>query len=213
MTYPNAYAGIKKIRIAEILEVVALALLLISGAFAVVTNNIEGGGNEAAFAGFGLATVLAALPAVILPLIAYILRIMGLGAAAKDNAQFKTAYIITFVALVISLLSNFLPSDGVLSDDLFTLISSIADMLVFYYVCYGIKEIATALGRDDIARFANTVAIVYLIGQPASAAINFFTGDVNVSGIISIVSSVLALVAVFMYISLLSKALDALENA
>ena len=91
MTYPNAYAGIKKIRTATILEIISVALLIAAAIFGLFAAGIIGDPtNEIAVDSFSLATVLTVLPVMILPFIALIIQIIGLGAAAKESSKFKT---------------------------------------------------------------------------------------------------------------------------
>lgn len=215
MTYPNAYAGIKKIRTATILEIISVALLIAAAIFGLFAAGIIGDPtNEIAVDSFSLATVLTVLPVMILPFIALIIQIIGLGAAANESSKFKTAYTIVIISLLVSVINGTLPNFKIDDMEICELIMHILSMLTFYYVVEGIKELCAPLGRNDIVQLANKVAIIYFVGMAAATAIDFFTGDAaNFGAIISTIGLILSIVADFMYVSLLGKAADALETA
>lgn len=99
MRFPNAAAGVKKIFTAEILALIGAIATVIGTisaliAVAAAANNSTGGTAVA-----GGASVIFLLGAGVLGIIAFIMNIIGINSAAKDEASFKTALICVIVGI------------------------------------------------------------------------------------------------------------------
>ena len=109
MRFPNAYNGVKKIFSAEILHLVAVILMAVGLVTAVIAGVVGTAVGDAAELTEGefVVTVGGIIGAVsilavggILALIAFILQIVGVGQAMKDESYFKTAFIFIFVSVI-----------------------------------------------------------------------------------------------------------------
>lgn len=210
MKFPNAYKGIKNIFTAEILAVVGILLLGIaamSGAVAVA-------GAAAGEEGVALASIgglaVAGLGGSIVIIVGFILNLVGLSQASKDEQQYiKTAFILTIVGLVCSVISAFIGNATVVN--IFRTISDVAGIIAILYVCKGIMVLAEQLGNQDIAAFADKVqwliVIVYAVGiivglLPLSTA----------AGVIAIIAMILKIISVVIYLMLLARAKNMLKE-
>ncbi len=118
MRFPNAYQGVKKLFTSEILNIIAGFLLFIGAIAAVIAGaGVASAANQDALTGTQTAAILGggAITAVfmvggfVISIIAYIMMIVGLNNARKDDSNFNNAFIFVFVSLGLSVLSSFIP--------------------------------------------------------------------------------------------------------
>ena len=157
MRFPNAYNGVKKIFSAEILHLVAVILMAVGLVTAVIAGVVGTAVGDAAELTEGefVVTVGGIIGAVsilavggILALIAFILQIVGVGQAMKDESYFKTAFIFIFVGIACTVLSCI--PDTVLTDffiSLFRTLGQISQLLVTIYIIGGIQHILAHPGQ------------------------------------------------------------------
>ena len=109
MRFPNASAGVKKLYTSEILSLIALIFALITAIAGFFTIGvIDAGVDGAVNAGLGVTGVFTILTAI-LSLIAFILSLVGLSRAGKDEPAFKYALYATFIGIVVSVVVGFVP--------------------------------------------------------------------------------------------------------
>ncbi|MBQ6153305.1 MAG: hypothetical protein IJJ15_06125 [Ruminococcus sp.] len=167
MRFPNAYNGVKKIFSAEILHLVAVILMAVGLVTAVIAGVVGTAVGDAAELTEGefVVTVGGIIGAVsilavggILALIAFILQIVGVGQAMKDESYFKTAFIFIFVGIACTVLSCI--PDTVLTDffiSLFRTLGQISQLLVTIYIIGGIQRLASKMGNIDLERKGSTI--------------------------------------------------------
>ena len=113
MKYPNAYAGIKKIFVSQILEIISVIFFLI-GMIAVIAGAVSlTGETEVAAAGLVTAGVgvILAIAGSIIAIIALILNLIGLNKAKNDEKNFQYAFWFVIIGLAATIITTLLICD------------------------------------------------------------------------------------------------------
>ena len=214
MTFPNAHNGVKKIFTAEILSLIAAVALIVAsivsiiGAKAIGTAQTE----SAKAAAFGVAGGLAVfgIASSVLMVIAYILTLVGIISAMKDEASFKTALIFAVIGLVAAGVASVF-STGV-TGSIMQIVSNVANLMVTLYVVQGIVNLAAKLNDGDMvargnkARWILTIAYCLPIIASLVASILAINKAGVAAAVIGLITALLTLVAYFIYLAYLSAA-------
>lgn len=206
MTYPKAHAGVKKVFISELFQIIGGVLAVLAATFALIN-----------LGPFAVAGGTVALVAVGLEIAAFILEMVGLWQAGKDADQFMIAFwiIIISIALNVSvvLVNQFAPSVPLVSS-LLTALSNASSVIVTIYIIFGIVELSDKLHEPRMEtkgrRLAYMVALLYVVSILLSIIPSFFKikGELpqplvitfGVFGIISAVMEVVTYVLIFFYL-------------
>ena len=206
MQFPNALKGVKKIFTAEILA-------LIAGAVGVITAILIAAETEA------LVPLIAVLGigVLVVSLISFILNILGLNDARKDEVGFSKAFFIAILGVIISLVAGFLSENTFLANLLDTL-GTICEVLVTIFVIGGIMNLAAKLNDEAMVakgrKILAMVVTVWVISILAALVATFLGGSdtaVAIAGILFVVSSVVEIIAYILYLIYLAKAKKMLE--
>ncbi len=184
-TYQNAGPGLKKMFIAEVGVIICTVSVL---APALIF-----------FAAIGM-------------LVFMILSLVGLHAAGQDIEGCKNAFIFTIVRLLVSVLSGFLGSLGVIGLIL-SIAQSILALLITYYVCTSVADVMSMIGHEDVARQGTTVWRINLVCYVVGIALNVvaWIPVLNVlAGIAGVVIGIASLVAGILYMIFLYRSYRAL---
>ena len=213
MKFENAYSGVKKIHAALILSMIATLVVGIASFFGAMAIGATGDalvngsedGAKGALIGAGLAGIFLIIGAVI-ALIAYIIKIVGIGKAMKDEAAFKTAFIFIFVGLAASILSAAFSGNAKVTQ-ISNEVQSLCDLAVLYYIITGIGNLADKLNNAAVKAKGKTV-LKLIVCFYAIAIIAGIVGIFaeTVAYIIAAVSSVLIVIALILYIAYLAQA-------
>ena len=226
MKFSDAYYGVKKIYLAEILKLISSIAMFIAAAVietAKTTGDIEAA-TETGNMGFMSGLVLAA---GVLALIALIIEIIGVRRASWDEPSFKKALSWLFIGIVVNILQSGFQNWNELVASLMSILSVISELLVTIFVCRGIiilaetlrnKTVAT-LGRKTIRRLI-TVQIIGLIARLAALIGTALTSEADMAFsvlsvtalILSAAGSVISIAAYLIYLKTLRKGRDMLEN-
>ena len=210
MRFPNAFGGVKKIWLAEILGLIGMVCSLITAilaagsvAGAMVAESEEG----LAAAGLGLAgTGLFGLGAGVLAILQFIFNLVGLNQAGKDEANFKRGFYAALIGIAVSIIGAFFSGNQTAST-VFTMLSNVIEIFIFFSVVQGVKVLAEQMGDQEIANRGDTILKIF-IGVYAVAIlvslISLFAA--SVASVMSIVAAIAAIVGYVLYISYLSKA-------
>lgn len=167
----------------------------------------------------GLAAGLAffGIAGSILMLIAFIMNLVGIISAKKDEESFKTALIFVFVGIAASLLSGIFSKNELVGD--FTrIISNFAEMLVAYYVVQGIMNLAQRLQDAEMVERGNQVRIYLMIAYCIPILIHLISTllSINTDSVLSegldLFASAVSLVVYVIYLGYLRKAKKMLEK-
>ena len=212
MQFPNALEGVKKVYQAEI-------LFVISGALAVVAAILALAGG-AAGVGIGVAVGVVLLFSVpVLGIISFIMNIVGMNKAKKDDPAFRNALYATVIGIAASVLL------GISGRETESILSIVGDTLTnvclflsTFFTCSALIRLAKALGNSGMmekgekARSVLTTVYIACIGLSAVSAV--FVKARNAAVITSVIlldSAVLRFVAYVIYLRFLGKARTMLE--
>lgn len=223
MKFPNASQGVKKLFTSEILNIIAGFLLFIgaigaaiaaAGAMSAANQDSLTGGQTAALLGGGAITAVFMFGGLVISIIAYIMMIVGLNNARKDDSNFNTAFIFVFVSLILSVISSFIP--GVFGQILSS-ISQLATMFVTVFIILGIRSLAIQLGNQQVENKGKTIlyiiAAVYILAFIAKLVSTFTTASAAVvSGVLAVIVIVLDIIAYIIFLTYLAQAKKMLEQ-
>jgi hypothetical protein len=214
--FPNALDGVKKIRTAELFILITAVIALVLGGLTIGAGRSGNTDtvNGATIAGAGILGVISA----VLLFAAFILDLLGLSRASKDEKSFKNALLLTLAGIVLSVVSGVLTKNATVSG----IVSTVNDLIgvaVFVMVVRGIMNLAGKLDRDDIrkkgAGLIKTMAAVYVLGIIAALVATLLQRNqttMTIAGILFIVSGVLEIIVFLRYFGYLGKAVKMLEK-
>ena len=217
MAYPNAYKGVKKLFVAEILMLlVGAAGVVVSVITAIFNQNAELTSEELAQnPGF----VILLLGTAVVALVAGIIKFIGLIQAGRDERYFHYAVFIVFANIIVTIILAFLTSKGTTLYSLLEMFANIFEVLVSIFVIYGIITLAAALGDENGVysgkRVINIMMTIYLL-VIAMKVLEMVFGEGNtiteLEIILGIVVAVLSVASYVLYLFLLVKAMKMLKK-
>ena len=212
MRFPNAASGVKKIFTAEILALISEILLLFAGVLVVIAlgaaqNNANDSlalGTLAGFAIFGFgATVIA--------VIAFILKIVGISQASKDENSFKTAIICLIIGIVGSLVYSIFQTSSPTVASIGNLIYQLMNLFVTIFVISGIIKLADQLNDGVVSAKGSTllklITVIYALTIIANIIVLILGGYAVsiVAAIIYLIALILTVVQYIMYLVYLAN--------
>ena len=204
MNYQNAKKGIGQIYKAELLTIIATIIGIIG---AIVFLAAGEKGSEGGMAAGGIPILIAG----IMFIIAFIINLVGLSNASKDEPYFKTAWIIALIAIAASVVQSILDMRGIKVEWLFELISNICEILIMIFVITGIGKIADQLGKKKVSRLSrstmNVTCGVYILSAIVTLIGDLFEAKAmtTVASVIAIIAGILSIIAYVYYLRTLSQ--------
>ena len=210
MRFPNAFRGIKKIWLAELLMLLAAVVGIIL--IVVIAANSTMVGEEIVVNKAAVETPAAILGIItaLIALVAFVLNLLGLINARKDDAAFKVALLVTVLGIVASAISAIWSTNAGLVKWMDTALT-IFSMLASYYVLTGIANLADQYPDPDTKALAlksrTLVEGAFCATAVFKLIINIFKiqDGSTIYTILSIVALVLELVSYILYLRALSK--------
>ena len=210
MRFPNAFRGVKKIWLAELLMLLAAAVGIIL-IFVVAANSTMNGEEvivnkeavkvPAAILGIGTAVIA---------LVAFILNLVGLINARKDDGAFKIALFVTLLGIAVSAVGAIWSDNQVLTKWMDTILT-ICSLFASYYVLTGIANLAEQF-PDEATKALALKSRTLVEGTFCATAIFKLIISIfkiqdgsTIYTILSIVALVLELVSYVLYLRALSK--------
>lgn len=176
-SYPKAAGGLKLLFIAEILAIVGAVLSLVP------------------------------ILGPILLIVAQVLVLVGLYQASTDDEGYKTAFIITIVNLVVSVVSIF--ADGVFASVL-GIVDTVLNLAVAYFVINTTVNLAHSMGKDELSAKGQKVWKLYLVCAVASIVIALLSFIPVLAAALGILLVIFNLIAYILYLIFLYQASAAL---
>ena len=220
MLFPNAHNGVKKIYTAEILSLIGNILLIGAAIFGIATGSFADTARAEAeagtMAGLALGFIFLGLAGAVLTLIAFILNLVGITSAMKDEASFKTALIFTIIGIAAAVLSSIFSTNETVKNFVQILVN-ISELFVSLFVVQGIMNLATKLKDSNMVERGNKarwwLVITFCIPSVVKLVSGIFALQDNdiVASTLSLVSAVLIVAAYFIYLSYLARAKKMLE--
>ena len=219
MRFPNAHSGVKKIFSAEILNLIAVLVLIgaaVCGVIAgmVVMNNASDIAlDDAAIAGSAVSAVLLlvlTLASVVLLIVAYILQIVGVVKAMKDEPAFKIALAFIIIAAVAAVLGGIdaLPATV---KSISQPINTLAELCVTLFIIQGIRNLADRLNNGEMSakgqKIFFLIAAMYLIAFVAGITAAFVVGIASILALVAYVIRFIVYILILTYLSRAKKML------
>lgn len=211
MKFTNAYQGVKKIFAAEILSLICSICATVTLALPVVgviaaANNSQGG-TVASLGGFAVL----AIASMVLAIIAFIFKLIGVNKASKDEPAFKIAFYMILAGIVVSVLTGIFSSNSTVSS-IMSALGEIVNLAVTVYIIQGIKNLAQRLGDDKMVKSGDTlfkyIIAIYILVIIAQIVIMILQNGaaVVVALVIIVISGILEIIQYILYIRYLAKA-------
>ena len=215
MRYPNAYKGVSQIYKAELIAILAVICTCIGAILAIFGVGVADVGSEAVGAGFAITGGLFVIATAVLMIVSYILNIVGVGNAAKDEVGFRSAMIAIIIGIVASIVSGIFANKEIVCL-LAQLVSRVCDIMVFWFCISGISNLADKMNDRAVANkadsFTKLIIGIYVAGIVLAIIGSFVKSGGFLDGFIDVAGSVCSIVAYLSYLSLLKGAKDMLAR-
>ena len=215
MRYPNAFKGVSQIYKAELIAILAVICTGIGAILAIFGVGVADVGSEAVGAGFAITGGLFVIATAVLMIVSYILNIIGVGNAAKDESGFRSAMIAIIIGIVASIVAGIFSNKEVVCL-LAQLVSKICDIMVFWFCIGGIRNLADKMNDRNIANkadsFTKLIIGIYVAGIVLAIIGSFVKVGGFLDGFIDVAGAVCSIVAYLSYLSLLKGAKDMLAR-
>ncbi len=157
MIFPNAKAGVKKLFAAQLLNLISTLFFLAGAMLTVfVTGELSPEKNETAF--FIFLGLLAA--GTVLSVIGFIIQIIGLNQARRDERLFKKAIYFVIVCAVCTVALMF--GNGMFAK-IFSGIDEVSTLLIYVYIFLGIYTLAESLGDAFMQKGGKLVLLIVTV--------------------------------------------------
>jgi hypothetical protein len=209
MRFPNAYRGVKKIWLAEMLMLLAAIVGIIMVIVMAANGTMVG---EDIVINEGVKTPIAVLGIVtaVIALVAFILNLIGLINAKNDDSAFRIALLVTILGIAASAISAIWSNNETLNKWMDTALT-ICSMFASYYVLTGIANLAEKM--SDAATKAVALKSRTLVEGSFCATALFkliisifkIQNGSTISTILAVIALLLELVSYILYLRALSK--------
>ena len=208
MRFPNALEGVKKIYKAEIIALIGAVVGFVAALLSLI--GMQSGG----LGGMAVAGVLIIAMSVLF-IIGFIMNIVGLNKAKPDEENFKYALYMVLIGIILSIVVG-ATKEGTLIHTLGESISKICNLLVNYLVATALMNLAEKLGDTAVAQKAKSVrtllTIVWVIALVLQVLGDAFTSKAGIIAfVLTLIASIIEIIAYIVYLGLLSKARGMLE--
>lgn len=212
MKYPNAYSGMTKIYISEIIALIASIIMVICSVFLMACYNDPDLIVETWIFSAAVLVVLGVF------VFSYILQIVGIVRATKDEPAFRVSLIAIIAALVITVLECIFFEGNDVITFILEIASDVAQFFLVHYIIHGIMHISEHLGRDDISKKGKRIFTVIYIAIGFEIIVRIFEmifgkelGE-QLSMPFGIVANILKVVEYILFLSYIVKAKKLLKE-
>lgn len=152
-----------------------------------------------------------AIGSIVLAIIAFILKLIGVSKASKDEPAFKIAFYMIFVGIAASVVSGIFSSNPTVHS-IVALVIDIIDLAVTVYIIQGIMNLAKKLNDESMVDKGKNIFIIIIVIYMLiiiAQIVNLIIGSVAalvISAVVIIVSGILSIIQYFLYLSYLNKA-------
>ena len=209
MRFPNAFRGVKKIWLAEMLMLLAAIVGIIMVIVMAANGTMVG---EDIVINEGVKTPIAILGIItaVIALVAFILNLVGLINANNDDSAFRIALLVTILGIVASAISAIWSNNETLNKWMDTALI-ICSMFASYYVLTGIANLADQM-PDPATKAVALKSRLLVEGSFCATAvfkliINIFNiqSGSTIHTIMAVVAMLLELLAYILYLRALAK--------
>jgi len=220
MRFPNAFKGIKKIWVAEILMLIAailgIALLIIVSNNVAMTTEVAALGDTVAVSNSVTVNEAIAAPVTILTigmgviaLIAFILNLIGLLGARRDDDNFRIALFVTIIGIAASIVTSVWSNNEIVKKWM-DVVNTLCSLFASYFVLTGIASLAEQYPDHATKAFA-LKSRTWLEGSFClSVILKFIINIFNIQNetvvlIMSIVALLVEIISYILYLRALNR--------
>lgn len=145
MKFPNAAKGVKKLFSAEILYLLSVILIGVVSVITVIINNKMTNVSNAV----AVLILVGFIAGGVLAVISFILQIVGLVQASRDERAFKGVILLTVFGIIVSIIGAFFSKDSFINS-LSTTINSVVSVISIVLIILGIGNMSLRLQRQDM---------------------------------------------------------------
>lgn len=213
MKFENAYKGVKKLFVVQIIEIAA-ALLALIGAI-IATINVTSDANLTAG---GIIITISSIALIV----GFVFTLIGLIQAGRDDSHFKTGLWVILISIVLEIVATILRAIPDVASVVITIanildaLATASSIVVLVLTLFGISSIASQLGNEEMAErgssLVNWVIILLAASVILSLVPTFFLVVPNPIGIMfSFFAIVASVIELFVYIGILIYYIHAIE--
>lgn len=213
MKFENAYKGVKKLFVVQIIEIAA-ALLALIGAI-IATINVTSDANLTAG---GIIITVSSIALIV----GFVFTLIGLIQAGRDDSHFKTGLWVILISIVLEIVATILRGIPDVAPVVITIanildaLATASSIVVLVLTLFGISSLASQLGNEEMAErgssLVNWVIILLAASVILSLVPTFFLVVPNPIGIMfSFFAIVASVIELFVYIGILIYYIHAIE--
>ena len=207
MQFPNAYKGVKKIYLAELMMLVVAVLGIILAAIAVAGGATGKPVTTMNDTEIGIAAGLALLIGVLV-IVGFVMMLIGVINAKKDEDSFRIALYAILLGIAISVVNAVVGNKQPQIQRWLTLGASICSLFSTYYVLCGIGNLAERMGDGKVKMLADKARNVLCFTFAASYLLKLipdFLGNPLLSNGVNVIGLILEIVSYGFFLVVLSK--------
>ncbi len=224
MAHENARNGIGKVFTAQILQIITVVCTLIAGiASAVVLAaavSVQSSGEVSAGAavGGGISVILAGLffiTAAVISIIAFILQLVGLNKAGKDNEKLHSAFTLSIVAIIVAfvggIVSSLFSTEASWVKSIVDIVALVIGLVITNKVLMGCGELNSSLQEKADKTWKMYMCVIIL--DIVVALVTIIMGAMGITAvsavayiILIVLDGVLDFISYIMFLTFLAKA-------
>ena len=218
MRFPNAAKGVKNIFTAQILqligsicEIIGLVIVISGGATAILSKGSDAGLVAALSQMAGASIFLVAFS--ILALIAFIMQIVGIVNAKKDEESFKSALICLIIGIIAPIVGALFARVSPVIMSLCATVGNLMGLFVTIFIITGIIKLADQLNNSEVSTKGSNILKIIIVIAGLSLILSIVSSFMLtnpailvIAMILLAISLVLSLIQYIMFLTLLSQA-------
>jgi hypothetical protein len=210
MRFPNAFRGVKKIWLAELLMLLAVVVGIVLLVVVAANSTMEGEQVVVNQEAVKTPVAILGISAALIALIGFILNLVGLINARKDEEAFKVALLVTGLGIIAAAIGAIWSSNAVLNKWMDTL-TTIFSMFASYFVLTGIANLADRMPDPETKAVALKSRLLVEGSFCATAVFKLIINIFNIQSgstihtIMAVVAMLLELLAYILYLRALAK--------
>ena len=218
-SYSNAASGIRKVFTSEILDIINvipifIAVVLTAAAAAAGVLSLSGNTEaDGIFTGVLIGALVAFIIFIVLAIISFILKLVGLSKAGKDHVYFKYAFGLVFIGILLVIGSSIFTAYPVVSS-LMSTGKEVVDVIIMIFTVYGCMQLLAEKGNESMVYSGFTVVNVMIFVNILSVIARLIPSFMVVGSIIGTIFmgfyAALTIVSGLMYLVFLNKSAKAL---
>ena len=207
--YMNVKKGLDQLFLAQILRIVELVLTILTtfmGALAIGMAFLASGGVASLFV---VLTGLFAIVLVVAMIADFVLGLLGILNASKDEPLYKNALVWLVIGIVVSLIDSAITKNTGIWKFLKSILNaggSFCNFMVVYSVINATVTVAQAIGNIEVFNLgqqrANSFKTLYIV----AIILQFLSFIPFIGGLLSLAGAIILIIIFFQYLGFLSKA-------